>query len=199
MALNMLKYWFTNNGLSLNLTKTKILKFETTSQNDALFQSQYKNQHLQDVKNIKFLGIEMDKFMNWKVRVKLILPKLGNACFAIGNMKCCSNIETLRMIYLAYFHLIMKYGIIFGGNSAEAKKVFLLQERTLRVMMGINHRNSCRPVFKELNILTLASQYILSLMTFVKNNLELFTFNCTVHTKLTRNRGVFMYSNHTYQ
>jgi hypothetical protein len=56
-------------------------------------------------------------------------------------------------------------------------------------MVGINHRNSCRPVFKELNILTLASQYILSLMTFVKNNLELFTFSCTVHNKLTRNRG----------
>jgi hypothetical protein len=56
-------------------------------------------------------------------------------------------------------------------------------------MVGINPRNSCRPVFKELNILTLASQYILSLMTFVKNNLELFTFSCTVHNKLTRNRG----------
>jgi hypothetical protein len=26
-------------------------------------------------------------------------------------------------------------------------------------------------------------------MTFVKNNLELFTFNCTVHNKLTGNRG----------
>jgi hypothetical protein len=83
----------------------------------------------------------------------------------------------------------MKYGIIFWGNSAEAKKVFLLQKRTLRIMMGINHRNSCRPVFKELNILTFASQYTLSLVTFVKNNLELFTFNCTVHNKLTRNRG----------
>jgi hypothetical protein len=144
---------------------------------------------LQDVKNIKFLGREIDKFMNWKVHVKLILTKLGNACLAIRNMKSCCNIETLRMIYLAYFHSIMKYGIIFWGNSAEAKKVFLLQKRTLRITMGINHRNSCRPVFTELNILTLASQYILSSMIFVKNNLELFTFNCTVHNKLTRNRG----------
>jgi hypothetical protein len=56
-------------------------------------------------------------------------------------------------------------------------------------MVGINHRNSCRPIFKELNILILASQYILPLMTFVKYNLELFTFNCTVHNKLMRNRG----------
>jgi hypothetical protein len=144
---------------------------------------------LQDVKNIKFLGIEIDKFMNWNAHVKLMLPKLGNAYFAVRNMKSCSNIETLRMIQLAYFHSIMKYGIILWGNSAEAKKVFLLQKRTLRIMVGTNHRNSGRPVFKELNILTLASQYILSLMTCVKNNLELCTFNCTVHNKLTRNRG----------
>jgi hypothetical protein len=56
-------------------------------------------------------------------------------------------------------------------------------------MVEINCRDSCRPVFKDLNILTLASQYILSLMTFMRNNLELFTFNCVVHDKLTRNRG----------
>jgi hypothetical protein len=87
--------------------------------------------------------------MNWKVHVKLILPKLSNACLAMRNMKSYSNIETLRMIYLAYFHLIMKYGIIFGGNLTEAKKVFLLQKRTSRIMMELNHRNSCRPVFKE--------------------------------------------------
>jgi hypothetical protein len=102
---------------------------------------------LQDVKNIKFLGIEIDKFKNWKAHVKLILPKLGNAYFEIRYMQSCSNIETLRMIYLAYFHSTMKYGIIFWGNSAEVKKIFLLQKRTLRIMLGINHRNSCRPVF----------------------------------------------------
>jgi hypothetical protein len=102
---------------------------------------------LQDVKNIRFWGTETDKFVNWKAHVKLILPKIGNACFAIRNTKSCINIETLRMIYLAYFHSIMKYGIIFWGNLTEAKKVFLLQKRTLRIMMGINHRNSCRPVF----------------------------------------------------
>jgi hypothetical protein len=124
--------------------------------------------------------------MNWKTHVKVILPKLGKACFAIRNMKFCSNIDILRMIYLAYFHSIMKYRIIFWGNSTE---VSLLQKRILRIMMGINHRSSCRPVFKELNILTLAVQYILPSMSFLRNNLELFTFNCAIYNKLPWNRG----------
>jgi hypothetical protein len=38
-------------------------------------------------------------------------------------------------------------------------------------------------------ILTLASQYILSLMIFMISNLEHFTFNFAIHNKSTRYRG----------
>jgi hypothetical protein len=99
-----------------------MLKFETTSQNNTLFQLHYKNQHLPDVKNITFLGIETDNFMNWKAHVKLILPRIGHACFAIRNIKCCSNIETLRMIYLAYFHSIISMGLFSGVTRQKLRK-----------------------------------------------------------------------------
>jgi hypothetical protein len=52
--------------------------------------------------------------------------------------------------------------------------------------MGMKHRESCRPAFRKLKIVTLTSQYILSLMTLMVNNLEYFTFNYTIHNKLTR-------------
>jgi hypothetical protein len=42
-------------------------------------------------------------------------------------------------------------------------------------------------IFKNLRILTVPSQYILSLMKFLVNNLECFTFNSIIHTKFTRN------------
>jgi hypothetical protein len=98
---------------------------------------------------------------------------LGKACYAIRSMKPYSNVATLKMIYHAYFHSLMRYGIDFWGNSSEAIKVFLLQKKTVGIIMGMKPR----PVFTKLNILTLASQYILSLMTFMINNLEYFTFN----------------------
>jgi hypothetical protein len=52
--------------------------------------------------------------------------------------------------------------------------------------MGMKHRVTCRPVFKKLNILTLASQYILSLMTLMINNLGQFIFNYAIYNKSTR-------------
>jgi hypothetical protein len=83
----------------------------------------------------------------------------------------------------------MRYGIAFWGNSPNAKRIFLLQKRAVRVMMGLRQRDTCRPVLKKLNILTLASQYILSLMIFMISNLEYFIFNDTIHDKTTRHRG----------
>jgi hypothetical protein len=49
MVLNTLNYGFMNHGLSLNVKKTKMLKFEHTAQNNTLFPLHYKNQLLQDV------------------------------------------------------------------------------------------------------------------------------------------------------
>jgi hypothetical protein len=78
---------------------------------------------------------------------------LGKACYAIRNMKLYSRLTTLRMIYYAYLHSLMRYGIVFWGNSSEANKIFLLQNKTIMIMMGIKHRESYTAAFKKLNIL----------------------------------------------
>jgi hypothetical protein len=65
-----------------------------------------------------------------------------------------SNIDTLKSIYFAYFHTLMKYGLIFGGNSSDSKKVFTLQKKIVRLVMGVKSCNSCRDLFKRLEILT---------------------------------------------
>ena len=33
------------------------------------------------------------------------------------------------MIYYVYFHLIMKYGIVFWGNSVDTERGFQLQKQ----------------------------------------------------------------------
>jgi hypothetical protein len=43
----------------------------------------------------------------------------------------------LKSIYFAYFHSKMKYGIIFWGNSSDSKKVFTLQKKIVRIILGI--------------------------------------------------------------
>jgi len=58
-------------------------------------------------------------------------------------------------------------------------------------MMGHTNRVSCRNLFKRLEILPFASQYILLLMLFVVNNKNLFTLNSENHTKGTQQNNNF--------
>jgi hypothetical protein len=172
----------------LKSKKTKIMKFNSNYLNNVPFQIPYKDKPIQGEINNKFLGLEIDKHKNWKMHIQLILSKLSSACYAIRCMKHYSNIETLKTIYYAYFLSIVTYGVIFWSNSTDTNKVFLLQKKIIRTMMGINPRSTCKPFFKNLRILTVPSQYILYLTKFLVNNLEYFTFNSITHTKFTRNR-----------
>jgi len=53
-------------------------------------------------------------------------------------------------------------------------------------MTGSTSRISCRIFFWKLEILTVASLYILSSVRFLSSNLEIFTFNTSLHNINTR-------------
>jgi hypothetical protein len=149
--LNSLSQRFKSNSLSLNFIKTKVLKFDTINHNSMPVHLKFNDELLQEEIHIKFLGTEIDKFLNWKTQVESLLSRLGKACYAIRSMKPYSNVATLKMIYHAYFHSLMIYGIVCWGNSPEAK-IFLLQKKTIRIIMGMKPREPCRPVFTKLYI-----------------------------------------------
>jgi hypothetical protein len=64
----------------------------------------------------------------------------------------------------------VKYGISFWNNSSSSKKIYNLQTKMIGIVAGVKPRNSCRGVFKTLEILPLSCEYIFSLMNFIINN-----------------------------
>jgi hypothetical protein len=82
--------------------------------------------------------------------------------------------QMLKAIYYSYFHSIMSYGIMFWGQSANSIRVFRLQKRILRIMMGCKNRDSCRKLFINLKILPLSSQYIFCLLFSTSNEIHPF-------------------------
>jgi hypothetical protein len=103
-----------------------------------------------------------------------MIPKLSRACYAIISMSHISSTRTLESISFAYFHSIMKYGIIFGGNSPNSKMMLTLQKRTVTIIAGVKSRNSCRNLFMRLEILPLPCEYIFTLMKFAVFNEDKF-------------------------
>jgi hypothetical protein len=86
-------------------------------------------------------------------------------------------------------HSTTAYGIIFWGNSPYSNNIFKLQKRAIRIIMNAGNRESCRELFKKLNIVPLHSQYILSLLLFVVKNIDEFTANSSVHSINTQHRS----------
>jgi hypothetical protein len=133
-----------------------------------------------EVETTKFLGLLIDSNLNWKTHIQYIIPILSSACFAMRTVTSIMKIETLKLVYFAYFHSIMSYGIIFWGNSTDRKKVFYIQKRIIRIMSGAKRRASCRELFNKFNILPLASEFLLSLSSCVVDNVEKFQTNSEV-------------------
>jgi len=96
------------------------------------------------------------------------------------------------MVYYSYFHSIMSYGIIFWGSFHFNINILRIQKRIIRIMTNGSKRDSCRQLYKQLQILTLPGQYILSLLLFVIKYSEFFPLNSDFHDRNTR------YNNNLY-
>jgi hypothetical protein len=87
--------------------------------------------------------------------------------------------------------MVMSYGLYLWGNSPHTLKIFRMQKRIITIMIGCNSTVSCRNLFRKLDILSLASQYILSLMLFVVKNKNLFILNSGNHNLSARHSTNF--------
>jgi hypothetical protein len=148
------------NSLSLNLNKTFFIQFSGKSPNYFYINITHENNHIPEVDDIKFFGLNINHTLFWKTHIDNILPKLCSACFGMRSVKPYVSHQMLKVIYYSYFHSIMSYGIIFWGHSASSVRVFRLQKRIIRIMMGCKSRDSCRKLFISLKILPLSSLYI---------------------------------------
>jgi hypothetical protein len=96
------------------------------------------------VNDIKFWGLKINIILSWKTHRDNILPKLRSACFAMRSVKTYVSQQMLKIIYYSYFNSIMSYGIMFWGHSASNIRVFRLQKRIIRIMMGCRSIDSYR-------------------------------------------------------
>jgi len=73
-------------------------------------------------------------------------------------------------------------------NAHLSTNIFKIQGRTIKLITNKGRRDSCRQLFKQLQILPLPTQYMFSLLVFVNKNRELFLSNSAVHDMNTRNK-----------
>jgi len=153
------------------------------------FKIGFNNNLITNSSYIKLLGVTVDNTLSWNDHIDLLMKKLGTACYIIRNTKTYMSASSLKMIYHAFFHLVMSYRIIFRGKSSHSSTIFSMQKKAIRIMDGCWNTVSCRNLFKKLQILPLTSQYTLSLLMFVVQNINLNLTNIENHNNDTRQRN----------
>jgi Na+/glutamate symporter len=98
----------------------------------------YEDKYTEESLHPKFLGLQNDSHLNWKIHIDQLVKKLSRACCAVTSLSHISKIDTVKKIYFAYFHSLMKYGIIIWGNSSDSKKVFTLHKKIIKIIAGTN-------------------------------------------------------------
>jgi len=122
--------WFAANKLVLNPDKTNIMQFITKNTTQSTFCNDYIEKYIEEAVNTKFLSLQTDNHLIRKNLIEKTSPKLSGEHDANRLMVHISNINTLKKIYYAYIHSIIKYGIIFGATLPTVQRfrflIFLL-------------------------------------------------------------------------
>jgi hypothetical protein len=135
-VLSQISKWFLAIQLTLNIKKTSLVKFAPTKSYLCPLNLSYAGQTLFELNNIKFLGLQLDSHLTWKVHINYLLNKPSVICFIMRRRVHTLDIETLKFVYVAHFHSLIKYGIIFWGNSTTVHKVFYSSKKDIKNSVG---------------------------------------------------------------
>lgn len=164
--------WFASNGLLCNPDKTQKLIVSLS--------------HDQQFHTVKLLGIHLDSNLDWKTHVNHLCKKLSRASFLIWKLESFVSDVYLRSSYFGLFQSHMAYGLAIWGHSTAVNQVLLIQKKVVRTLCRADPLDHCKPLFLRLRILTVINLYILQVLIYTKQHMNLFELRSNIHTYNTR-------------
>jgi hypothetical protein len=121
--------------------------------------------------------------LKWNSHIQSSTSKLSKVSCMIKSAKEILSPNMIQNIYFTKFQSLLRFGILlWGGLGGELNmRIVRIQKRAVRSMTGASSRMSCRQLFKELNILTLASLYVLEVTCFIIKYCQSLELNSNVH------------------
>lgn len=98
----------------------------------------------------------------------------------------CFHKRIIKSLYFALFHSHINYGLLAWGHASRSSDVLLLQ---LVIIFFQKPIDTARPLFKELSVLTVYSQYIYNGLLAVHVNRDSFTGQKSASKYATRSLG----------
>ena len=161
--------WLKVNKLSLNIKKSHAILFGKRAYNPESFSLFIDKTKINIVNETKFLGICIDKNLNWSNHIKLIACKIAKGIGIINKIKYKVNKSTLIKLYYSFIYPFLIYGNIIWGNAAKQhlNSIHILQKRVVRIICQAGYREHTESLFTELKILNIYHLHIYCVSLFM--------------------------------
>ena len=106
--------WLKMNKLSLNVKKTKAMLFHMPQKKIIVPNIKINGTIIEFVDNFNFLGINLNKHLNWNPHVKIVSNKLVKTVGVLNILKKTLPLNILCIIYSALILPHLNYGIQRG-------------------------------------------------------------------------------------
>ena len=108
------------NKLSLNSTKTKFMLFRRNiKKNPYKFTIETGKHVLEQVDQIKYLGVNFDEKLTWKIHIQYICNRLSSGSWALLKLRNNVGIDTLKAEYYSLIYSHLQYCISTLGHASK--------------------------------------------------------------------------------
>jgi len=150
-ALQRVNNWMKANKLSINKKKTKAMIFHMPQRKVVPPNLKIDNESIEYVNQFNFLGIVIDKHMNWKAHKDMVTKRISKTIGVIHKLKNTIPPYTLLNIYNSLVLSHLNYGLLLWG--CKCKNVFVLQKKAIRAVANSKFNCHTSPLFKRFKLL----------------------------------------------
>ena len=169
--LRKLSGWCAENGIMVNTSKTKVMTFgsKVTVDNLPPFSIMYNGSPLQSVVSYKYLGMTLDKQLNYNLHVKSTIASVSAKLKQFQRMRGFLSVKAAIMVYKNMLLPMIEYGDIFlsAASQANRKKLQTLQNKGLRCALNKGLDISSDELHRQAGLLKLKYRREQHLLNFV--------------------------------
>ena len=143
--------WFKANQLSLNLSKTALMKFWP---GNTKYDIAIEGNTIPQVQATKFLGITIDDELNWRSHINNLHSKLQVNKRMLMLAQNLISKANMRLLYYAHVYSHLMYGLTSWGSMISKKDLNLIAKTQTKCISIINGEKapSDQMMYKELQL-----------------------------------------------
>ena len=176
--LDNITEWFKANKLTVNPSKSNVLIIAPKlNKPHPHMDLSINNSPLPICQSAKYLGVIIDKLLNFDNHISTVEHKISRAVGIISKLRHYLPTSAILQIYYSLIHTHLLYGLIAWGSTykSKLKKLLSLQNKAVKLIGGGLSRDSVTPLYYQLGILKLPDLFKFEIGKFVhahfKNNL----------------------------